>query len=115
MKMLLRSILATTRQISDAALVNDIFKTFMEMLKAAYENLDVTEQSNATQLYSIGITTGAQSREQLLSANPDFVISDLMELLPIIECCCCRMKLSKQSLSISCYLFPTCVSTDAKS
>ncbi|TDE09011.1 phosphonatase-like hydrolase [Dyadobacter psychrotolerans] len=170
----IRSILAS-KQIADEVLANDIFKTFKKLLKTAYEDLDVTEQNNATPLFaelkkkgisvalntgydrqtaegligkigwqkathydelitasdveknrpnpdmillamknraiehpdqvvkvgdsaidieegqnagclfSIGITTGAQTREQLLSAAPDFVIDNLMQLLAIIN------------------------------
>ncbi|MCE7043742.1 phosphonatase-like hydrolase [Dyadobacter sp. CY312] len=170
----IRSILAS-KQIADEALAKDIFETFRKLLKTAYENLDVTEQNNATPLFTelkkigisvvlntgydrqtaegliakigwekgthydelitasdveknrpnpdmillamsklgiehadqvikvgdstidieegrnagcvlnIGITTGAQTREQLLTAQPDFVIDDLLELLPIVK------------------------------
>jgi phosphoglycolate phosphatase-like HAD superfamily hydrolase len=35
--------------------------------------------------YSIGITTGAQTKDQIAEENPDFIIDNLRELIPIIE------------------------------
>ncbi len=46
--------------------------------------VDIEEGQRANCGLSIGITTGAQTREQLLSANPDFVIDSLAELRSII-------------------------------
>jgi phosphonatase-like hydrolase len=47
--------------------------------------IDVEEGQNAGCGLSIGITTGAHTETQLLTANPDYVINDLIELLPLID------------------------------
>ena len=46
--------------------------------------VDIEEGQQANCGLNIGITTGAQTREQLLSANPDFVIDSLAALRSII-------------------------------
>jgi phosphonatase-like hydrolase len=46
--------------------------------------IDIYEGKNAHCALNIGITTGAQTRPQLQSAKPDFVIDDLLELKGII-------------------------------
>jgi phosphonatase-like hydrolase len=56
-----------------------------EVVKVGDSIIDIEEGRNARCALSIGITTGAHSFEQLQSAKPDFIIHDLMELLPIIE------------------------------
>jgi phosphonatase-like hydrolase len=56
-----------------------------EVIKVGDSVTDVEEGRNAGCALSIGITTGAHSYEQLLSANPDFIINDLSELTGIIK------------------------------
>jgi phosphonatase-like hydrolase len=56
-----------------------------EVIKVGDSITDIEEGKNALCTLSIGITTGAHSHPQLLSANPDFIISDLLELTDIIE------------------------------
>lgn len=56
-----------------------------EVVKVGDSIVDIQEGQNAGCGLSIGITTGAHTAEQLFSANPDFVINDLMELLSLIE------------------------------
>ena len=46
--------------------------------------IDIEEGQNANCGLSIGITTGAHTPEQLQIANPDYIINDLIELLPIV-------------------------------
>lgn len=46
--------------------------------------IDIEEGQNAGCGLSIGITTGAHTREQLLTANPDKVINNLIEVLELI-------------------------------
>jgi phosphonatase-like hydrolase len=46
--------------------------------------IDIHEGKNADCALTIGVTTGAQNRQQLLAAHPDFVIDDLMELKSIL-------------------------------
>jgi len=55
------------------------------VIKVGDSTIDIEEGRNAGCLFSIGITTGAHVYEQLESAHPDFIIHDLMELLPIID------------------------------
>lgn len=46
--------------------------------------IDIEEGKNAGCGLSIGITTGAHTREQLAAAKPDLIIDSLIELIPII-------------------------------
>ncbi|AMR30722.1 HAD family hydrolase [Mucilaginibacter sp. PAMC 26640] len=46
--------------------------------------IDIEEGQNAGCGLSIGITTGAHTHEQLLTANPDKVINNLIEVLELI-------------------------------
>ncbi|RFM29775.1 phosphonatase-like hydrolase [Deminuibacter soli] len=46
--------------------------------------IDIAEGINAGCLVNVGITTGAQTRQQLLSASPAAVIDNLLELLPLV-------------------------------
>jgi phosphonatase-like hydrolase len=57
----------------------------LEVVKVGDSVIDIEEGLNAGCKYSIGITTGAHSAEQLKSASPDYIINDLMELEEIIE------------------------------
>lgn len=56
----------------------------LQVVKVGDSIIDIEEGKNAHCKYSIGITTGAHTQQQLLSANPDFIINHLSELLPII-------------------------------
>ena len=56
-----------------------------EVIKVGDSIIDIEEGKNAGCHFNIGITTGAHTLEQLQSANPDFIIDNLMELLPIID------------------------------
>jgi phosphonatase-like hydrolase len=53
-------------------------------IKVGDTGIDILEGINAGTLYNVAITTGAQHRDLLALSNPDFIIDDLMELLPII-------------------------------
>ena len=55
------------------------------VIKVGDTEVDVHEGKNAGCLYSIGITTGAFSREELEPHHPSFIIDSLKELVPIIE------------------------------
>jgi len=46
--------------------------------------IDIEEGRNAGCKFNIGITTGAHTKEQLVLANPDFILDNLLELLPIV-------------------------------
>jgi phosphonatase-like hydrolase len=55
-----------------------------EVAKVGDSIIDIEEGANAGCGLNIGITTGAHTREQLRSANPDQVIDNLLEVLPLI-------------------------------
>jgi phosphonatase-like hydrolase len=56
-----------------------------EVAKVGDSTIDIEEGRNAGCAMSIGITTGAHTREQLESAKPDYIINSLLELLPILR------------------------------
>jgi phosphonatase-like hydrolase len=55
------------------------------VIKVGDSAIDIEEGKNAGCIACIGITTGAHTYEQLESASPDFIIDNLLELLPIID------------------------------
>lgn len=55
------------------------------IVKVGDSKIDIEEGRNANCLYCIGITTGAQTKSQLLEAKPDFIIDDLTDLLGILK------------------------------
>lgn len=55
------------------------------VLKVGDTEVDVEEGRNAACGTVVSVTTGAYTREQLQAYNPDFIIDNLKELLPIIE------------------------------
>jgi phosphonatase-like hydrolase len=56
-----------------------------EVVKIGDSIIDIEEGQNAGCGLSIGITTGAHNYQQLQSASPDYIINDLMQLVPILE------------------------------
>jgi phosphonatase-like hydrolase len=56
-----------------------------EVVKVGDSAIDIEEGKNAGCGLSIGITTGAHSFEQLKSAEPDYIIDNLLELLPLLD------------------------------
>ena len=54
------------------------------VIKVGDSTIDIEEGKNAGCGLSIGVSTGAHTREQLLKAGPDLVIDDLLELLPAV-------------------------------
>ena len=56
-----------------------------EVIKVGDTIIDIEEGRNASCIASIGITTDAHTLQQLQSANPEHIINDLLELLPIID------------------------------
>ena len=56
-----------------------------QVIKVGDSTIDIEEGRNAGCLYNIGITTGAHTHEQLASFQTDYIINNLLELLPIIE------------------------------
>lgn len=55
------------------------------VVKVGDSAIDIEEGRNAGCRLSIGITTGAHTAEQLQTAQPDKIIDDLMEVLPLIS------------------------------
>ncbi len=55
------------------------------VVKVGDSTIDIEEGQNAGCGLSIGITTGAHTAVQLKTANPDYIINDLIELLPLIS------------------------------
>jgi phosphonatase-like hydrolase len=47
--------------------------------------IDIEEGKNAACGLTVGITTGAHTREQLAAAKPDWIIDKLSELLPLLK------------------------------
>jgi phosphonatase-like hydrolase len=56
-----------------------------EVVKVGDSTIDIEEGEQAGCKMNIGITTGAHTREQLRSANPDHIIDNLIELLPLLD------------------------------
>lgn len=54
------------------------------VLKAGDSIIDIEEGKNANCGVTIGVTTGAHTREQLLSANPTYVLDSLADLKNLI-------------------------------
>ena len=54
------------------------------MIKIGDSCIDIEEGKNAACLFCIGITTGAQTRTQLLEAKPDYIIDELEAIIEII-------------------------------
>ena len=68
------------------ALISDLdIDSPANVLKVGDTEVDVEEGRNAACGKVVSVTTGAYTREQLEPYQPDFVIDDLRELLPIIE------------------------------
>jgi phosphonatase-like hydrolase len=55
-----------------------------DVVKVGDSIIDIAEGRNAGCCLSIGITTGAHTPEQLASAQPDYILHNLAELLPLI-------------------------------
>jgi phosphonatase-like hydrolase len=57
----------------------------LEVVKIGDTEVDINEGLNAGCLFSIGITTGAFTREELAKYNPSHIIDHIEELIPILE------------------------------
>lgn len=60
-------------------------KDAKKVIKTGDTEVDIFEGKNAGCLYSIAITTGAFTREELTVYEPSFIIDNLKELLSIID------------------------------
>ena len=86
-------LLITASDVSRARPFPDMILKAMELLnindaqqviKIGDSKIDIEEGKNAGCKYSIGITTGAQSREDLKEAQPDYIFDNIKELYSII-------------------------------
>jgi phosphonatase-like hydrolase len=60
-------------------------KESKQVIKVGDTEVDIHEGKNASCLWSIGVTTGAYTREALEPHRPHFIIDSLQELLPLIK------------------------------
>jgi len=56
-----------------------------QMVKIGDSCIDIEEGKNAGCLLNIGITTGAQTKTQLMEAKPDYIVHSLKEMLEILS------------------------------
>lgn len=56
-----------------------------KVIKVGDTEVDINEGKNAGCLYSIGITSGAFTKEDLAEYKPSFILNDLKELITIID------------------------------
>lgn len=56
-----------------------------KIIKVGDTKADILEGKNAKLKYSIGITTGAHSAEELKKVNPDFILHDLSEIVELVK------------------------------
>jgi phosphoglycolate phosphatase-like HAD superfamily hydrolase len=54
------------------------------VVKVGDSVIDIEEGKNASCLFNIGVTTGAQTKEQLQKAAPTHILNNLKELLAIV-------------------------------
>lgn len=55
------------------------------VIKIGDSTIDIEEGRNAGCSFNVGITTGAHTREQLATVHPNFIIDDLLELIPKLD------------------------------
>lgn len=55
-----------------------------QVIKVGDSIIDIEEGKNAGCRLTIGITTGAHTYAQLQTAHPDYIINDLLELVPLL-------------------------------
>lgn len=60
-------------------------KDASEVVKVGDSIIDIQEGQEAGCRFSIGVTTGAHTYEQLQSAHPDVIIENLDELIPFLD------------------------------
>lgn len=56
-----------------------------QVVKVGDSVIDIEEGKNAGCTLNVGITTGAHTLQQLQSADPELIINDLIDLLPVID------------------------------
>ncbi len=69
----------------EALMLQTGVKDANKVIKVGDTEVDVFEGKNAGCLYSIAITTGAFTKEELMPYEPSFIIDDLQELIAILD------------------------------
>jgi phosphonatase-like hydrolase len=54
------------------------------VVKVGDSTVDIEEGKNAGCLFTIGVTTGAHTKAELLTANPDYILDDIYDLKKVI-------------------------------
>jgi phosphoglycolate phosphatase-like HAD superfamily hydrolase len=54
------------------------------VIKVGDSTIDIEEGRNAGCIYSIGVTTGAHSQTELLTAKPDYIFDDIYDLKSLV-------------------------------
>ena len=54
------------------------------VIKVGDSTIDIEEGRNAGCIYNIGVTTGAHSQAELLTANPDYIFDDIYDLKALV-------------------------------
>lgn len=55
-----------------------------QVLKAGDSEIDIMEGKNSGCAITVGVLSGAQNREQLEVANPDYILNNVMEIESIL-------------------------------
>lgn len=56
-----------------------------KVIKVGDTEVDIAEGKNAGCLYSVAVTTGAFTKEELMVCEPSFIIDDLIEMVSVID------------------------------
>jgi len=87
-------LLVTSSDVSNNRPMPDMILFAMEKLsindaatvvKVGDSTIDIEEGRNAGCKYSIGVTTGAHTRTELLMANPDYIFDNIYDILSILK------------------------------
>jgi phosphonatase-like hydrolase len=55
------------------------------IIKVGDSTIDIEEGKNAGCKYNIGVTTGAHTKQQLKTANPDYIFDNIYDLMLVIQ------------------------------
>jgi phosphonatase-like hydrolase len=56
-----------------------------KIIKVGDSTIDIEEGKNAGCKYNIGVTTGAHTKQQLKTANPDYIFDNIYDLMLVIQ------------------------------
>jgi phosphoglycolate phosphatase-like HAD superfamily hydrolase len=54
------------------------------VIKVGDSTIDIEEGRNAGCIYNIGVTTGAHTKAELLTANPEYIFDNIYDLKSLI-------------------------------